>query len=73
MNENEIQAICESLYTMGWNFQFDWNHPNEKRNQVGLLRARGWWVKSDHPTKSKPAGDSRPYWMAAKMTAEAYL
>lgn len=73
MDEKEIQEICEMLYTTGWNFQFDWNHPTEKRNQVGLLRARGWWVKSNHLTKSSPIGDSRPYWMAAKMTAEAYL
>lgn len=54
------------LISLGWKPVAD-AHPGKPAYSFG------WWVKSDHPTKCRPVGDSKNLHFAAWDTIKTYI
>lgn len=66
---DKFEAAVEELFEKGWAFQPDSTHPHNTGLGYYAMHlnrgAYGWYTHPDHPTFCRPAGDSRPRWMAA--------
>jgi hypothetical protein len=74
MNEQQLADTYEKVFTNGWRWMADAHHPTGTYRQTqNIHHTYGWFIKEGHPQKSRPVGDSKKMWIAAKVVVEAYI
>jgi len=73
MNTNELSNLLNEVFENGWKFQADNHHPSIKKAGYYSNKTPGWFTKEGHSKKARPAGDSRPMWIAAKNIKEFWM
>lgn len=74
MNEQQLAETYEKVFSNGWKWEHDIHHPTKSYAKIqNIHHAYGWFTKEGHPLKSRPVGDSRPMWVAAKTVVDVYM